>query len=204
MIWLDPTAWPASDLSACWCWSPSGCPPSSHLSHQVCPTYSHVISYICNKQIHVQWWFVNPDTFVPARNFRINEFSGLLNLPSPDVSEPLRNRTELFTAYCFFSGNLCGPLLLLFSMFLAFGKAVLLLLFGMFWPLERPFYCFFSVCFWPWKGPFGIQQVISVCVCVLEFNVTCNEISVIFVTAQMCKRTEEEVVPTCTVGLPAP
>ena len=41
----------------------------------------------------IQWWFVNPDTFVPARNFRINEFSGLLNLRSPDVSEPLRKRT---------------------------------------------------------------------------------------------------------------
>ena len=32
--------------------------------------------------IHVQWWFVNPDTFVPGRYFRINEFSGLLNRPS--------------------------------------------------------------------------------------------------------------------------
>ena len=30
----------------------------------------------------LQWWFVNPDTFVPGRYFRINEFSGLLNHPS--------------------------------------------------------------------------------------------------------------------------
>ena len=31
------------------------------------------------KYMHVQWWFVNPDTFVPCWYFRINEFSGLLN-----------------------------------------------------------------------------------------------------------------------------
>ena len=31
---------------------------------------------------HVQWWFVNPDSFVPGRHVRINEFSGLLNRPS--------------------------------------------------------------------------------------------------------------------------
>ena len=77
-------------------------------------------------------------------------------------------------------------LLLLFSMFLAFRKAVLLLLFGMFLALKRAV----------WYTA-GYQ-------CVLEFNVTGNEISVIYVTAQMCRRTEEEVVPTCTVGLPAP
>ena len=35
----------------------------------------------------------------------------------------------------------------------------------------------------------------------LVFNVTCNDISVIYVTAPMCRRTEE-VVPT--VGLPTP
>ena len=39
-----------------------------------------------------------------------------------------------------------------------------------------------------------------VCVCVLVFYVTCSDISVLYVTAQMCRRTEEEVVPT--VGLP--
>ena len=39
-------------------------------------------------------------------------------------------------------------------------------------------------------------------VCVLVFYVTCNDFSVIYVTAQMCRRTEEEVVPT--VGLPTP
>ena len=36
---------------------------------------------------------------------------------------------------------------------------------------------------------------------ILAFNVTCNDISVTHVTAQMCRRTEE-VVPT--VGLPTP
>ena len=36
----------------------------------------------------------------------------------------------------------------------------------------------------------------------LVFYVTCNDISVIYVTAQMCRRTEEEVLPT--VGLTTP
>ena len=36
----------------------------------------------------------------------------------------------------------------------------------------------------------------------LVFYVTCNDISVIYVTAQMCRRFEEEAVPT--VGLPTP
>ena len=36
----------------------------------------------------------------------------------------------------------------------------------------------------------------------LVFYVTYNDISVIYVTAQMCRRTEEEVVPT--VGLQTP
>ena len=36
----------------------------------------------------------------------------------------------------------------------------------------------------------------------LVFYVTCDDISVIYVTAQMCRRTEEEVRPT--VGLPTP
>ena len=31
---------------------------------------------------NVQWWFVNPDTFVPGIYFRINEFSRLLKRPS--------------------------------------------------------------------------------------------------------------------------
>ena len=30
----------------------------------------------------IQWWFINPDTFVPGQFFRINEFSGLLKSPS--------------------------------------------------------------------------------------------------------------------------
>ena len=42
----------------------------------------------------------------------------------------------------------------------------------------------------------------SVCVCLFVFYVTCNDISVIYVTAQMCRWTEEEVVPT--VGLQMP
>ena len=33
-------------------------------------------------RIHVQWWFVNPDTFVPGQYFRIKEFSALLIRPS--------------------------------------------------------------------------------------------------------------------------
>ena len=35
-------------------------------------------------------------------------------------------------------------------------------------------------------------------VCVLEFYVTCNDISVIYVTAQMCRRIEKEL--SCTYG----
>ena len=34
------------------------------------------------------------------------------------------------------------------------------------------------------------------CVCVLEIYVTCNDISVIYVTAQMYRQTEEDVVRT--------
>ena len=32
--------------------------------------------------------------------------------------------------------------------------------------------------------------------------VTCNDISVIYVTAQICRRTEEEVVPTVELSTP--
>ena len=38
----------------------------------------------------------------------------------------------------------------------------------------------------------------------LVFYVTCDDISVIYVTAQMCRRTEEEVEVVPTVGLPTP
>ena len=31
--------------------------------------------------MYLQWRFIYPDTFVPGRSFRINEFSGLLNHP---------------------------------------------------------------------------------------------------------------------------
>ena len=41
----------------------------------------------------------------------------------------------------------------------------------------------------------GILSELSV----LEFYVSCNDISVIYVTTQMCRRTEEEVEPI--VGL---
>ena len=86
---------------------------------------------------------------------------------------------------------------------------------GIYVTLIRAVYCFFSVCFWPFGrfiasfryvfGPEKGRLVYSrLSVCVLEFNITCNEISVIYVTAQMCRRTEEEVVLTCTVGLPMP
>ena len=34
-----------------------------------------------NRIILIQWWFVYPDTFVPGRYFRINEFSELLSWP---------------------------------------------------------------------------------------------------------------------------
>ena len=40
-------------------------------------------------------------------------------------------------------------------------------------------------------------------VSVLVFNVTCNDISVTYVTAQMCRRTEK-VVPTVGLELPTP
>ena len=36
----------------------------------------------------------------------------------------------------------------------------------------------------------------------MEFYVTCNDISVIYVTAQMCRRTEEEVEPTVGLHMP--
>ena len=36
----------------------------------------------------------------------------------------------------------------------------------------------------------------------LVFYITCNDISVIYVTAQMCRRTEEEVVPTVRLQMP--
>ena len=36
--------------------------------------------FVCINSL--QWWFVNPGTFVPRRYFQIDEFSGLLNRPS--------------------------------------------------------------------------------------------------------------------------
>ena len=33
-------------------------------------------------KLDIQWWFVNPDTFVPSQYFRINKFFGLLKRPS--------------------------------------------------------------------------------------------------------------------------
>ena len=43
---------------------------------------------------------------------------------------------------------------------------------------------------------------LSLSLSLLVFYVTCNDISVIYVMAQMCRRTDEEVVPT--VGLLTP
>ena len=34
-----------------------------------------------DKLVDIQWWFVDPDTFVPGRYFRINEFTGFMNRP---------------------------------------------------------------------------------------------------------------------------
>ena len=54
--------------------------------------------------------------------------------------------------------------------------------------------------------PTGILSVLSRKFGIVELNwllnVTMNDISVIYVTAQMCRRLEEEAVPT--VGLPTP
>ena len=50
----------------------------------------------------------------------------------------------------------------------------------------------------PKSGKFAAGLSLSL----LVFYVTCNDISVIYVTAQMCRQTEEEVVPT--VGLQTP
>ena len=50
------------------------------------------------------------------------------------------------------------------------------------------------------------SRSISICtslsLSLLVFYVTCDDISVIYVTAQMCRRTEEEVEVVPTVGLP--
>ena len=45
-------------------------------------------------------------------------------------------------------------------------------------------------------------RVYSLSLSLLVFYVTCNDMSVIYVTAQMCRWIEEEVVPT--VGIPTP
>ena len=121
--------------------------------------------YTCISLFHcfIQWWFVNPDTFVPAGNFRINEFSGLLNRPSPDITEILINVLYCSRLIASFRG-----------IYVVLKRAVFLLLFSMIWTLKRPFYCFFSVCLWslkrplycffsiclwPWKWPFGIPTI---------------------------------------------
>ena len=126
---------------------------SKKIEHQ-CFKYKKRLLLRC-----IQWWFVNPDTFVPSGNFRINEFSGLLNRPSPDVRELLINilncsqliasfrgiyvalKTAVFICSCFFFASFQymyvlafkkAVLLLLFSMFLACKKAVILLIFNFF------------------------------------------------------------------------
>ena len=49
------------------------------LSKQKCCLWSTGVSTESQNLTSVQWWFVYPDTFVPGRYFRINEFSGLLS-----------------------------------------------------------------------------------------------------------------------------
>ena len=111
----------------------------------------------------VQWWFVNPDMFVPAGNFRINEFSGLLNRPSPDISELLINILNCSQLIASFRGIYVAPkravFLLLFSMFWPLKRTFYCFFSVCFWPLKRPLYCFFSICLWPWKLPFGIPTI---------------------------------------------
>ena len=61
------------------------CPRRWQLYNDTCYYFSQNISSWDGAEVWyngVQWWFVNPDTFVPSRYFRINKFSGLLNLPS--------------------------------------------------------------------------------------------------------------------------
>ena len=60
----------------------------------ICEIYVQATSYYHWPVIRVwifnmciQWWFINPDTFVPGRYFRINEFSGLLKRPSVQKSK---------------------------------------------------------------------------------------------------------------------
>ena len=49
--------------------------------YEVCSTGWRFLC-LMGMMLKLQWWFVNPDTFVPSWYFRINEFSGLLNRPS--------------------------------------------------------------------------------------------------------------------------
>ena len=113
-----------------------------HLKFPLCNFILPVHQYL------IQWWFVNPDTFVPAGNFRINEFSGLLNRPSPDVRELLIN-----VLYC-------SQLIASFRGIYVALKRVAFCFFSVcFWPLKRPLYCFFSICLWPRKWPFGIPTI---------------------------------------------
>ena len=55
---------------------------------------------------------------------------------------------------------------------------------------------------WKLKYSEVISGALGLSLSLLVFTVTCNDISVIYVATQMCRRTEEEVVPT--VGLPTP
>ena len=70
-------------------------------------------------------------------------------------------------------------------------------------PSVRLYFCFIL-----WRRfiialqTFYMKKTYKVELSLLVFYVTCNDISVIYVTAHMCRRTEEEVVPM--VGLPMP
>ena len=52
--------------------------------HEFCIKLSQkpILCIKLSRKPYILWWFVDPDTFVPGRYFRINKFSGLLNRPS--------------------------------------------------------------------------------------------------------------------------
>ena len=60
----------------------AGIPGQTTRSRCLVPTPSRHSQNWNGNILIIQWWFVNPDTFVPGQYFRINEFSGLLNRPS--------------------------------------------------------------------------------------------------------------------------
>ena len=69
-------------------WFPIPCKQGCTNKKQSCTHGLYIFQIVSKNCIahsflpQVQWWFVNPDTFVPIWYFRINEFSGLPNRPS--------------------------------------------------------------------------------------------------------------------------